>query len=189
MTHQLCSLNPNLTKSFFMRWLRLVLALIAAKYRSKLSITDSSVFLFSVWPTDVDASIMNHASLMTVMEAGRIDLMVRAGFFKLARKKKWYFPTSAISVQFIRPLKLFQKATLLTKVWHVTETAIYLKQTVKRGDKMIAVCLVKGTIKKGREALNIPLILHQLDNTILPNGDPDLIETFEKQNARLKEIE
>ena len=115
-----------------MRWLRLLLALLTARYRSKLSVNDSSVLSFSVWLTDVDATIMNHAALMTVMEAGRIDLMVRTGFFRLARKEKWYFPTSAISVQFTRPLKIFQKAILTTRVVHITATDIYLEQKVMR---------------------------------------------------------
>src|SRR5438874_8991866 len=111
-----------------MRWLRLLLALGFARYRSKLTVTQCSVLSFRVWLTDVDAAIMNHAALLTVMEAGRIDLMVRSGFFSLARKEKWYFPTSAISVQFMRPLKIFQRATLVTRVLHVTATDIYLEQ-------------------------------------------------------------
>ena len=75
-----------------MRWLRLLFAIFSAKYRSKLTITEESNITFRVWLTDVDASIMNHATMMTVMEMGRIDFMVRSGFFKLARQNKWYFP-------------------------------------------------------------------------------------------------
>ena len=75
-----------------MRWLRLSTAIFSAKYKSELSITDVSEIKFRVWLTDIDVSIMNHAAMMTVMEMGRIDYMVRTGFFKLARKKKWYFP-------------------------------------------------------------------------------------------------
>ncbi len=90
-----------------MRWIRLLFAILSAKYRSKLTISDESNISFRVWITDIDASIMNHAPMMTVMEMGRIDFMVRSGFFKIAREKNWYFPSKSISVQFIRPLKLF----------------------------------------------------------------------------------
>src|SRR5688572_28296663 len=128
-----------------MRWLRLLLALLFAKFRSKLTVDGRSVLQFRVWLTDIDASIMNHAAMITVMEAGRIDLMVRSGFFKLARKEKWYFPTSAISVQFYRPLKAFQKAMLSTRVIRVSPTHIYLEQNITRGEKEIAKCLVRAT--------------------------------------------
>jgi acyl-CoA thioesterase FadM len=165
-----------------MRWLRLLLALIFARYRPGLTVADPSVLSFRVWLTDVDASIMNHAALMTVMEAGRIDLMVRSGFFKLARKEKWYFPTSGISVQFVRPLKLFQKALLTTRVIHVTPTAIYLEQKVMRGEKKIAACIVKGTVKKGRETLDIPSLIRRLGNTVAPSEASAIITAFENQN-------
>jgi hypothetical protein len=65
-----------------MRWLRLSIALFSAKHKSKLSITDVSEIKFRVWLTDIDVSIMNHAAMMTVMEMGRIDYIVRTGFFK-----------------------------------------------------------------------------------------------------------
>ena len=170
-----------------MRWLRLLLALLTARYRSKLTVTDSSVIPFNVWLTDVDATIMNHAALMTVMEAGRIDLMVRSGFFRLARKEKWYFPTSAISVQFVRPLKLFQKAILTTRVIHVTSTDIYLEQKVIRGEKKIAGCIVKSRIKKGRETLDVPSIILRLGNASVPKEFPELIAALEKQNNLFKQ--
>ena len=166
-----------------MRWIRLLLALISARYRCKLSVNDTSTLSFRVWITDVDATIMNHAAMMTVMEAGRIDLMVRAGFFRLARKEKWYFPTSAINVQFFRPLKIFQKARLTTRVVHVTKTCIYIEQKITRGEKPIAGCLVKATIRKGREALDIPSIMQELGGSSLPVGKQELIDAFEKQNG------
>jgi len=166
-----------------MRWLRLLLALISARYRSKLDVNDISILTFRVWITDVDASIMNHAALMTVMEAGRIDMMVRAGFFRLARKEKWYFPTSAINVQFLRPLKIFQEAQLHTRVVHVSKTCIYVEQKITRGEKDIASCLVKATVKKGRESLDIPAIIKRLGATSVPAGDPKFIDAFEKQNG------
>jgi acyl-CoA thioesterase FadM len=169
-----------------MRWIRLFIALIAARYRSALTVNQKSVLSFRVWLTDIDVTIMNHAAMMTVMEAGRIDLMVRSGFFKLARKNKWYFPSSAISVQFMRPLKAFQKATLTTGVTHVCENYIYLEQKITRGEKLIAICMVKSTIKKGRETLNVPGVIQQLGVSDLPVREDEFIPAFEKHNELLR---
>ena len=47
-----------------------------------------------MWPTDVDVSIANHAAVLTIMEIGRIDFMIRSGFFGLSRRNRWYFPLS-----------------------------------------------------------------------------------------------
>ena len=170
-----------------MRWFRLLLAFFAAKYRSKLHVTEPSIMPFRVWLTDVDVSIMNHAAMMTVMEAGRIDLMVRCGFLRLARKQKWYFPTSSISVQFLRPLKIFQRAVLTTRILHVSPANIYLEQKITRGEKQMAGCIVRGMVKKGKETLDIPSIIGQLGGVSIPGATPDLVTAFEKQNFMLKE--
>jgi acyl-CoA thioesterase FadM len=156
-----------------MRWIRFLSTLVSARFRSKLRINDESAIRFRVWITDIDVSIMNHAAMMTVMETGRIDFMVRTGFFSIAQKSNWYFPSSGIHVQFFRPLKLFQTATLITRVFHITERWIYLEQLIIRNGKNIAACIVRSTIKKGREQLNILDVVKQIDigNVITEAGN------------------
>ena len=164
-----------------MRWLRLSIALFSAKHKSKLSITDVSEIKFRVWLTDIDASIMNHAAMMTVMEMGRIDYIVRTGFFKLARKKKWYFPIRGISAQFIRPLKLFQTANLITRVFHVDESWFYFEQKIIRKGKIIAICIVKATVKKGKISVPTNEILKELNINELPIEGKNIIDSYEKE--------
>ena len=165
-----------------MRWLRLSTAIFSAKHKSKLSITDVSEIKFRVWLTDIDASIMNHAAMMTVMEMGRIDYMMRTGFFKLARRKKWYFPIRSISAQFIRPLKLFQTANLITRVFHVDESWIYIEQKIIRKGKIIAICIVKGTVKKGKISVSTHEISKELEIGELPTEGKNIIDSYEKEN-------
>ena len=57
-----------------MRWLRLISAIVLAKFKKRLSIFDESNIAFRVWVTDVDAAIMNHATMMTIMEMGRVEM-------------------------------------------------------------------------------------------------------------------
>ena len=166
-----------------MRWIRLILILVSARFRSTLTINDESRIPFRVWITDIDVSIMNHAAMMTVMETGRIDFMVRTGFFKLAQKNKWYFPSSNINVQFFRPLKMFQSATLVTKVFNVDEKWIFIEQRVLRHNKIVACCIVKSTVKKGREQLNVIEVLEQLNIGKPPSESQDLLERFEQTNV------
>jgi acyl-CoA thioesterase FadM len=170
-----------------MRWIRLLLALVFARFRERIQVNEASHMHFRVWVTDVDASIMNHAALMTVMEAGRIDLMVRSGFFALARRQKWYVPSSAISVQFIRPLKIFQRALMTTRVFHMDEKWIFIEHKITRKGKEIAVCLVKSTIKKGREHLDPRAVLQQLGmGADYPRGGL-LIQQFEQHQILMRE--
>ena len=76
-----------------MRWIRLLLTILNAKFRPKLTGTETACKSFRVWITDIDVSVMNHAAIMTVLETGRLDLMVRSQFLKVASKNKWFFPS------------------------------------------------------------------------------------------------
>lgn len=170
-----------------MRWIRLLLTLIKAKLKPKANAMDAFVIPFRVWITDIDVSIMNHAAIITVMETGRLDAMVRSNFFKIAAKNKWYFPSQAISVQYYRPLKIFQKAELHSRISYIDEKWIYIEQKIVRKGKIVAVSLVKSTIKKGRETVPTSEIMKLLGIKNVPSTKYDLIKTYELENAQMSE--
>ena len=170
-----------------MRWFRLLIAMISAKFKTKLKGTETATKSFIVWITDIDVSVMNHATIMTVLETGRIDFMVRTNFFKVATKHKWFFPSQAISIQYYRPLKIFQKADIHTRISYVDEKWIYVEQKIERKGKIVAACIVKSTIKKGRETVPTSEIMKELQIENLPTFKYDLIETFEKENMQMNE--
>ena len=130
---------------------------------------------------------MNHAAIMTVLETGRIDLMVRSNFFKVAIKNKWFFPSQAISIQFYRPLKMFQKADIHTRISYVDEKWIYVEQKIERKGKIVAACIVKNTIKKGRETIPTSEIMKALQIEEVPRFKYDLMKTYELENAQMNE--
>ena len=168
-----------------MRWLRLSLALIRAKFRSKLNPSGTSLLPFRVWITDIDVAIMNHAALLSVMETGRIDFMVRTGFFKIAMANKWYFPVQAISVQFFRPLRFLQKGVVVTKIAHMGEEWFYLEQKITSKGKDVAICLVKGKIKKGKMSIPTDEIIRELNFERIVIEKKGLIESFENANQEM----
>jgi acyl-CoA thioesterase FadM len=157
-----------------------------ARFRRGLTISQDSVVDFRVWVTDVDASIMNHAALMTVMETGRLDLMVRSGFLGLAVKRRWYFATRGISVQFFRPLKIFQKARLITRVSHVDDDWVYVEHQVIRREKVVAIAIVQSAVKHGRDRVPYDEVAASLGIGDLPRARNELVELFEREHAAMK---
>ena len=53
-----------------MRWIKLLLALGKAKFRSKVKGSETTTLKFRVWITDIDVTVMNHAAIMTVFVLG-----------------------------------------------------------------------------------------------------------------------
>ncbi|GAA4312785.1 hypothetical protein GCM10023115_30900 [Pontixanthobacter gangjinensis] len=169
-----------------MRWLRLISALIFARFRTRGRATDSYSYDFQVWLTDIDISIMNNASFMTVFECGRLDAMLRSGFFKIALKNKWYFPSQAVSVQFFRPMKFLQKACVYSRICYIDEKWIYIEQKILRKDKLIAACLVKNTVKKGRETVPPFRMMQAMQVDKYPVDEIELIKLHERETQEMK---
>ncbi len=145
-----------------MRWIKLLLALGKARFRQKVRGLDTTSITFRVWITDIDVSVMNHAAIMTVFEMGRADFMVRTNFFKIATKNKWFFPNQAIDVQFYRPLKIFQKAKVYTKVSFVDDTYFYIEQKIIRNGKPMAACFANALVKNGRKTIPTSQIIEAM---------------------------
>lgn len=172
-----------------MRWIKLLMVLGKAKFKTKLQGSETSSLEFRVWITDIDVSVMNHAAIMTVFEMGRADFMVRTIFFKIATKNKWFFPNQAINVQFYRPLKMFQKAKVYTKMSFVDETYFYIEQKIIRNGKPIASCFANGLAKKGRDTIPTAEIIKALkiDSNDVPSEKHNLIYLFKEKNDKMTE--
>jgi acyl-CoA thioesterase FadM len=172
-----------------MRWIKLALALFNAKFRHKIRATETTRVDFLVWITDIDVTVMNHAAMMTVFEMGRIDYMVRTGFFRIATQNKWYFPNQAITVQFYRPLKMFQKAEVYTRMSYVDDKLFYIEQKIMRNGKPIAACFANGMAKNGRETVPTADIIKALgvDAAEVPNEPHPLVTTSQTQNDAMTE--
>ena len=172
-----------------MRWIKLLTALGKARFRTKLNGSETSSLAFRVWVTDIDVSVMNHAAIMTVFEMGRADYMVRTNFFKIATQNKWFFPNQAISAQFYRPLKMFQKAKVYTRMSYVDDTYFYIEQKIIRNGKPIASCFANGLAKKGRETVPTSEIIKALkiDFNDVPSEKHKLVSLFQEKNDKMTE--
>ena len=66
-------------------WFRSLIVLFTVFFRRSLDPLDESVLKFRVWPTDLDVNFhMNNGRYLTIMDLGRVDLMLRTGLGKMA---------------------------------------------------------------------------------------------------------
>jgi len=162
-----------------MRWIRLLSAMIVAKFRSKIDVRETSSMSFRVWFTDIDVAIMNHAAILTVMEMGRLDYMIRSGIFSVVNKKKWSIPGKALTVEYYRPLKFFQKGELHSKIAYIDEKWVYMEQKITRNGKDVAFCLIKAVIKKRSITIPPTELMKAMGISEFNTNKSKLLETFE----------
>ena len=136
-------------------YLRLILVLLKCKWRPLLKALDTSIITLRVLPNDLDLNWhMNNGRFLTIMDLGRMDLLQRTGILKLAVKNKWMPIVGNAEIEFQRPLKLWQKYELHSRVSHWDEKWIYLEQTFYSKEKIIAIGIIKGLLR-GKDG-NIP---------------------------------
>lgn len=136
-------------------YLRLLMILLSSKWRSAMLPLDTSVITLRVLLNDLDLNRhMNNGRFLTIMDLGRMDLLKRTGTLNLAIENRWMPIVGTATINFQRPLKLWQKYELHSRICSWDEKWIYLEQTFYSNDKMIAQGKIKGLLR-GKDG-NIP---------------------------------
>lgn len=129
--------------NLYFRLLKLILAILLIP--RKLGLMDTSVMSGRVWPTDLDTNLhMNNGRYMTLMDLGRFDLVVRAGFLPTILKNHWYPVLGAARIEYFCPLKPFRSYRLKTRLVAWDEKWLYLRQEFESNGKLCAQAYVQG---------------------------------------------
>lgn len=127
--------------------LRLVLVLIQGRRGPRLSLFDTASLHMRVWPTDLDVLLhMNNGRYLSLMDLGRVDLLVRSGFWTEAKRRGWFPVLGSATVTYRRPLRALERYRLDTRLVNWDERWFYLEQSFTRRGKVVAHATVKAMI-------------------------------------------
>ena len=102
---------------------------------------------FRVWPNDLDTNLhMNNGRYLTLMDLGRLDLIIRTGLHRVLRARKWYPVVGAAHVVYRRSLDPFERFTMETRLLGWDEDWIYLRQDMIKGDGRLAARAIFKTV-------------------------------------------
>ena len=136
-------------------YFRLFIILFKCRWQKPLQPLDTSIITLHVLLNDLDLNWhMNNGRFLTIMDLGRMDLLKRTGTLDLAIKNKWMPIVGTATIDFQRPLKLWQKYELHSRICGWDEKWIYLEQTFYSNEKVIAIGKIKGLLR-GKDG-NIP---------------------------------
>lgn len=119
--------------SLIFRLLRIIIAnLFRKKHTSILAPTEMKM---RVWPTDLDLNIhLNNGRYLTIMDVGRIDLIMKVGAFGGLIKGGIRPVVGSAQIQYRKPLGPFKRFRLVTEVVGWNDKWFYLRQQFIRGD-------------------------------------------------------
>ena len=134
---------------------RLIRIVIAALMGQRLGLLDTSEVRLRVWPNDLDFNLhMNNGRYFTVMDLGRIDLMIRIGVAHEMWRRKWTPVVGSETIRFKRALKPFQSYRLKTRVLCWDERWVFLEQRFETMEgELAALGIVKAVLTAERRTM------------------------------------
>jgi acyl-CoA thioesterase FadM len=125
---------------------RLFGLILTAPWRKRLTSEDHvCITHFRCWFTDLDVLMhMNNGIYLSLMDLGRVDLMLRMGALHKLRKKGIYPVVVSEAIRFRRSLKLFQKFRIVTETAGWDDKYVFLTQKFYARDEMYASAIIKG---------------------------------------------
>jgi acyl-CoA thioesterase FadM len=176
-------------------WFRLFWYLLNAWRRPSLVLPEqASMLTLRVWPTDLDVSLhMNNGRYLTIMDLGRVDLMLGSGLLKLLLKHGWTPIASGINIRYRRELRAFDQFTLETRLICWTDVTVVMEQTFRfaggaRHGQVAARAFVKAGLydRRSKAFVTIAKLLSLLDVTAESPAVPPDVEAFLKADEGLR---
>lgn len=144
-------------------WLRLAVVMLASLFGPRLTPPFAvSRLRFRVWPHDLDTSLhMNNGRYLSIMDLGRLDLMIRTGLWRSVLRERWTPILGAATIRYRRELRLFQPFRLETRIVCWTGAAVVMEQRVladgRDGEAALhAVALVRASLYDRRARSHVP---------------------------------
>lgn len=124
--------------------LRLVWVLLRHRRRARCDAFGPCSTPFVVLPSDIDVLFhVNNGVYLTMLDAARVDMLLRSGFARLVRRAGYYPVVAAETIRFRRSLKLFERFRVDTRVLGWDEKAFVLEHRFMLGDTLAAEAVVR----------------------------------------------
>ena len=154
---------------------RLVRVLILGLFGPRIDPLGRSIVAFRVWPNDLDINIhMNNGRYLTIMDLGRLDLILRSGFGRIMLKRRWSAVLGSVTIRYRRPLAPFQRYQIVTRILGWDEKWVFIEQQFVVDGQACAIAYSKAIVIDGARALPMTEMLAAIDygfpSPPLPDG-------------------
>lgn len=128
---------------------RTILHRILSARRSPLGIRDVGTMSLRVLPTDIDVlRHMNNGVYFSIMDLGRMDLLIRSGGWKKLSAKGYYPVMANETISFRKSLNLWTKFDLETRVVGYDAKGVYVEQRFVVGGEIYAQAMTRARFLK-----------------------------------------
>ena len=128
---------------------RTILHLLRSRRAPKLDMHDVGRVRMRVVPTDLDVlGHMNNGVYFSIMDLGRIDLMIRSGSWSTLRARGYYPVMGNESITFRKSLQPWQRFVLESRIVGYDAKAVYVQQRFVVDGEIFAEAMTRGRFLK-----------------------------------------
>ena len=128
---------------------RTLLQMLLSRRRTKLDVHDVGRMSLRVLPTDLDIlGHMNNGVYFSIMDLGRMDLMIRSGMWAKLLAKGYYPVMAHESGTFRRSLRPWQRFILESRIVGYDDKAVYVEQRFVVDGEIYASAMTRGRFLK-----------------------------------------
>ncbi|MDH6182242.1 acyl-CoA thioesterase FadM [Microbacteriaceae bacterium SG_E_30_P1] len=131
---------------------RTLLHLFLSRRAPRIAATDVASITLRVLPTDLDVlGHLNNGVYLSMMDLGRMDLMVRAGAWSKLRAEGVYPVMASETISFRKSLEPWQRFDLETRLVGMDALAVYCEQRFVVDGEIYASAMTRGRfLRRGR---------------------------------------
>ena len=123
--------------------------MLTSRRRSKLNFRDVGRVSMRVLPTDIDLlGHINNGIYLSLMDLGRMDLMIRTGHWAQFAKVGWYPVASNVTISYRRSLRTWEKYTLETKIIGFDDKGMFCEQRFVRNNELYVTGIMRARFLK-----------------------------------------
>jgi acyl-CoA thioesterase FadM len=123
---------------------RLMWVAVTSMLKPKISGQQPGKISLMVLPNDLDLNLhVNNGRYLTLMDLGRVDLIIRHGMIKLLRQNGWNPVIASIHTTFRRSLLVFQRFEITTEIVGWDDKWIYMVQSMHHDGREVAKAIMK----------------------------------------------
>jgi acyl-CoA thioesterase FadM len=129
--------------------LRTLLMMLRSRRKPRLDFREVGRLRMRVLPNDTDIlRHVNNGIYLSLMDLGRMDLMIRSGRWQQMRELGWYPVATNTTMTYRRSLQAWQRYVLETKVIGFDDKSMFVEQRFVSKGEVYAVGVMRGRFLK-----------------------------------------
>ncbi len=165
---------------------RVLWHLWVARRAKPLDVLGLSRTSFRVQPADLDVyRHMNNGRYLSLLDLGRLDLLVRTGLWRTFNRLGWYPVVAAQTITYRRSLTLGQRFTVETRIAGGDTKSVIIEQRFVSGGQLVAHAFVRARfLKRSGGTLGTAEVLEAIGVAALPTDRlPDWVSAWSAASA------